>query len=67
MLSLPIPNYEAVLKQHLHLRNRIMNHTVKKIELSVHLIFDANDYTKAKVQEMPWVRPPSEPVSQWQN
>ena len=62
LLSLPNPNYEAVLKQHQHLRN-IMNDMDKKIELPIHLVFGASDYTKINVQEMARVGQLGEPVA----
>ena len=62
LLSLPNPNYEAVLKQHQDLRN-IMNDMDKKIELPIHLVFGASDYTKINVQEMARVGQLGEPVA----
>ena len=52
LLSLPNPNYEAVSKQHQHLRNIAINDMDKKTELPIHLVFGASDYTQIKVQEM---------------
>ena len=52
LLSLPHPNYEAVLKQHQHLRNITMKDMDKKAELPIHLILGASDYTNIKAQEM---------------
>ena len=45
LLSLPNPNYEAVLKQHQYLQNITMNDVDKKTELPIHLVFGASDYT----------------------
>ena len=55
MLSLPNPNYQAVLKQHQNLRNITMNDLDKKTELPIHLVFGASHYTKINVQEIPRV------------
>ena len=56
LLSLPNPNYEAVLKQHQHLWNITMNDMNKKKELPTYLVFGASGYTKIKVQVMLRVR-----------
>ena len=53
LLSVSNPNYEALLKQNL---GNIMNDMDKNTELPVHLIFDASDYTKMKVQQIPRAR-----------
>ena len=64
LLSLPNPNYEAVLKQHRHLRNITMNDMDKKTELLVHLIFGESDLTKIKVQGIPRVWQLGKPVAE---
>ena len=64
LLSLPNPNYESVLRQHQHLRDIKMNDTDTKAELPIHLILDASEYTRTKVQEMPRVEQPGEPAAE---
>ena len=64
LLSLPNPNYESVLRQHQHLRDIKMNDTDTKAELPIHLILGASEYTRIKVQEMPRVGQPGEPVAE---
>ena len=61
LLSLPNPNFESVLR-HQHLRDIKMNDTDMKAELPIHLILGASEYTRIKVQEMPRVGQPGEPV-----
>ena len=63
-LSLPNPNFESVLRQHQHLRDIKMNDTDMKAELPIHLILGASEYTRIKVQEMPRVGQPGEPVAE---
>ena len=55
-------NNESVLRQHQHLRDIKMNDTDAKAELPIHLILGASEYTRIKVQEMPRVGQPGEPV-----
>ena len=63
LLSLPNHNYESVLRQHQHLRDIKMNDTDTKAELPIHLILGASEYTIIKVQEMPRVGQPGEPIT----
>ena len=65
LLSLPNPNYEFVLRQHQHLEDIKMNDTDTQAELSIQLILVANEYTRIKVQEMPRVGQPGEPVAEF--
>ena len=64
LLSLPSPNYESVLRQHQYLQDIKMNDTDTKAELTIHLILGANEYTRIKVQELPRVGQPGEPVAE---
>ena len=64
LLPLPNPNYESVLRQHRHLRDIKMNNTDMKEELPIYLILGASEYTRIKVQEMPRVGQPGEPVAE---
>ena len=54
-ISRPNPNYEPVLRQHQHLRDTKMNDADTKVELPIHLILGASEYTTIKVLEMPRV------------
>ena len=64
LLSLPNPNYESVLRQPRHLRDIKMNDTDTKAELPIHLILGTSEYTRIKVQEMPKVGQPGEPIAE---
>ena len=64
MLSLLNPNYESVLGQYQHLRDIKMNDTDTKAELPIHLISGASEYIRIKVQEMPRVGQPGEPIAE---
>ena len=64
LLSRPNPNYESVLRQHQHLRDTKMNDTDTKVDLPIHLILGASEYTTIKVQEMPRVGQPREPIAE---
>ena len=64
MLPLSNPNYESVLRQQQYLRDIKMNDTDTKGELPIHLILGASEYTRIKVQEMPRVGQPGEPIAE---
>ena len=51
LLELPNPNYPEIQKSYNHLKDIIINDTVTKKKLPVHVILGAGDYTKIKTQE----------------
>ena len=53
LLSLPSPNYQEIRSHFPHLNDIKLNDTVKKRELTVHVILGINDYAKIKMQESP--------------
>ena len=64
LLELPNPNYPEIQKSYNHLKDIIINDTVTKKELPVHVILGAGDYTKIKTQERAKVGQPGEPIAE---
>ena len=64
LLELPNPNYPEIQKSYNHLKDIIINDTVTKKELPVHVILGAGDYTKIKTQERARVGQPGEPIAE---
>ena len=64
LLSLPNPKYKEIIDQYKHSASIKMNDKDTKAELSMHMILGASDYARIKVQEMPRVGSPGEPVAE---
>ena len=62
LLSLPSPNYQEIRSHFPHLNDIKLNDTVKKRELTVHVILGINDYAKIKMQERPRIVQPGDPI-----
>ena len=56
--------YEVMINQFLHLKGIQMNDTDTKSSFPIHLILGASEYSKIKVQELPRIGQPGEPIAE---
>ena len=64
LLSLPNPNYKAIIDQYKPLASMKMNDNATKPELPINMMLGASNYARIKVPEMPRVGSPGKPVAE---
>ena len=61
-LELPNPKYQNLQNSYQHLKDIKVNDHDTKLELPVHVILGASNYTRIRTQERPRVGLPGEPI-----
>ena len=64
LINIPNPKYDEIIKQFQHLKDIKMNDTDTKSSLPIHVILNASEYSKIKVQEVPRIGLPGEPIAE---
>ena len=64
LLWLPNPKYKEIIDKYKHLTSIKLKDKDTKAELPIHMISGAIDYARIKVQEMPRVGSPGQPVAE---
>ena len=64
LLSLGNPKYKEKIARFPHLQGIIMDDTDEKAELPIHLILGASEYARVKVNSMPRIGKPGEPIAE---
>ena len=62
LINIPNPKYDEMIKQFQHLKDIKMKDTDTKSSLPIHVILNASEYSKIKVQEVPRIGLPGEPI-----
>ena len=64
LLTLPNPKYSKILKKYPHSKEVHMNDTDEKEQLAVHIILEASDFAKIKMEKSPRVQKIGEPFAE---